>query len=206
MTETASSTKTVEFYFDVSSPYSYLAATQVPPLVERTGATVAWRPFLLGGIFKGAGNEMPARVPNKARYMLRDLQDWAAFYGVPFNFPPVFPVNSLRAMRCCAALAAGPDAAKLPAYALALFEEYWVHGRDPSTEAALANAATKAGADAAALASLAEAQPTKDALRAITEEAVNRGAFGAPTFFVGDRMFWGNDRIALLERELTGRA
>lgn len=193
--------KTVEFFFDVASPYTYLAATQLSGVAQRTGAIFRWRPFLLGGAYKAAGNEMPARVPNKARYMLRDLQDWAAYYGVPFQFPPVFPVNSLRAMRACTAVLQ-VNSESLPAFAAALFEEYWVHGRDPSSGPALAAACARIGRDVEELEREAETQPVKDALRGATDEAVSRGAFGAPTFFVGERMFWGNDRITILEREL----
>ncbi|MCB9760534.1 MAG: 2-hydroxychromene-2-carboxylate isomerase [Alphaproteobacteria bacterium] len=179
----------IEFYVDVASPYTYLATTQVASLAERTGAAVRWRPFLLGGVFKATGNTPPATLPARARYMLQDLYRWAADYGVPFNFPAAFPVNSLTAMRALTSL----DADALPQATARMMTAYWVEGRDPSDPAVIADVL---GADALA----AAADPAvKAALRAHTDRAIERGAFGAPTFFVGDQMFFGNDRLHFVE-------
>src|SRR5262245_42568223 len=115
--------KRVEFFFDIGSPYSYLAATQMDGLAKQTGAEVRWRPFLLGGVFKSAGNTMPAAVPNKGRYMLHDLVRWARHYDVPFKMSTRFPQNSLRAMRACTYAAEQGRSREL---ALALFRAYWV--------------------------------------------------------------------------------
>ena len=192
--------RTIDFFYDIGSPYSYLAATQVPRLAERTGAAVVWRPFLLGGVFKAAGNDMPARVPAKARWMLEDLSRWAKHYGVPFVFPPFFPPNTVRAMRACVAASRHGRVAEV---SLALFRAYWCEGHDPSGEAAIRAAAEGAGLDGGALFAATDDPAVKDGLRAATEEAVARGAFGAPSFFVGDALFWGNDRIELLVESLA---
>ena len=194
--------RAIELFYDIGSPYSYLAATQVPRIADRTGLTVIWRPFLLGGVFKGAGNDMPGRVPAKARWMLGDLALWAKHYGVPFVFPPFFPPNTVRAMRACVAAA---RQGKVSEVSLALFRAYWCDGQDPSGEAAIRAAAEGAGLDGGALFAATDEPAVKDALRAATEEAVSRGAFGAPSFFLGEELFWGNDRIDLLI-ERTGTA
>ena len=194
----------IEFFFDIGSPYSYLAATQVGAVAERTRTAVSWRPFLLGAVFKASGNEMPARIAAKARWMLEDLRGWSRLYGVPFQMASRFPLNTLRTQRalCALALIAGEQA--VPAYALALFQAYWVDDRDVSADAELAALANAAGLDGAAIVAAIDAQPTKDALRAHTENAVARGSFGAPTFFYGDAMFWGHDRLPLIEAAITG--
>ncbi|MCA9600505.1 MAG: 2-hydroxychromene-2-carboxylate isomerase [Polyangiales bacterium] len=191
----------VEFFFDVGSPYSYLAATQLHTLEGFSSAKVRWRPFLVGGVFKAAGNDMPARVPAKAKYMLADLQTWAKEYGVELNFPASFPPNTLKAQRALTAAARiGEDSVRR--FALGLFRAYWVEGRDVSDAAVLGDVAAHAGLDAPAILASLDNPEIKDALRRETEEAVERGAFGAPTFFIGDRMFWGNDRLQFVEAHL----
>lgn len=192
----------IEFFFDIGSSYSYLAATQMDGLAARTGVPVKWRPFLLGGVFKATGNDMPARLPAKARWMLSDMALWATHYGVPFRMPSRFPLITLRAQR---ALCAAPAEA-IPAFARSLFTAYWADDQDPTSDAAITSGAKAAGLDAAPILAGIERQETKDLLRANTDEAVERGAFGAPALFVGDTLFWGNDRIALLEKFLATRA
>lgn len=192
----------IEFFWDAASPYSYLAATQLDALAARTGATISWRPFLIGGAFKATGNTMPAAVPAKARYMRDDLRRWARRYGVPFNFPELFPLRSVLAQRvACAARARLPAASTLP---LALMRAYWVDGCDLSQAEQVERVCTALGLDGTALLAAAESTEVKDQLRADTEEAVARGAFGAPTLFLGEHMFWGNDRLKLLEACLKG--
>ena len=189
----------IELFFDIGSSYSYLAATQMAGVTARTGVPVRWRPFLLGAVFKATTNDLPVRVPAKARYMLADMARWSAHYGVPFKLPSKFPLLTLRAQR---ALTAAPEGA-IPAMALSLFHAYWAEDRDPTTDEAIAAAAQAAGTDAQAILGAIENQGTKDRLRATTDEAVARGAFGAPSMFVGDALFWGNDRIPLLEAHLA---
>ena len=189
----------IELFFDIGSSYSYLAATQMAGVSARTGVPVRWRPFLLGAVFKATANDLPVRVPAKARYMLADMARWSAHYGVPFKLPSKFPVLTLRTQR---ALTAAPEAAR-PAMALSLFTAYWAEDQDPTTDAAITAGAQAAGLDAQEILGAIDAPETKDRLRATTDEAVARGAFGAPTMFVGDALFWGNDRIELLEKHLA---
>jgi len=189
----------IELFFDVGSSYSYLAATQMAGVTARTGVAVRWRPFLLGAVFKATANDLPVRVPAKARYMIADMARWSAHYGVPFKLPSRFPLITLRAQR---ALTAAPQDA-IPAMALSLFTTYWAEDQDPTTDAAITAAAQAAGVDAGAILGAIENQGTKDRLRATTDEAIARGVFGAPSMLVGDALFWGNDRIPLLEAHLA---
>jgi len=188
--------KQIEFFWDAASPYSYLAATQIEALAARSGASVLWKPFLLGKAFEASGNRMPASVPAKAKYMSADLQLWARYYREPLNFPKLFPVNSVLALRCaCAAEALGYQAK----FALTVLRAYWVDGADITQPQAIETAANKADLDGALLLQQSQTQTAKDLLHANTDDAIRRDVFGAPTFFVGETMFWGNDRLALLE-------
>jgi 2-hydroxychromene-2-carboxylate isomerase len=189
----------VDFYFDLSSPYSYLAATQLPGLVARTGATVDWRPVVLGAVFKASANTMPSLSPPKARYMLADLHRWAERYGVPFHFSSRFPVRALKAHRMIVSAGDVEQAAHL---GHALFDAAWVHDRDITADAELTAIATEAGLDGATLLGAAEGQPAKDALRANTDAAIALGMFGAPAFVVDGTLFWGNDRLDFVEAAL----
>lgn len=193
----------IELFFDIGSPYSYLAFTQLARL-RATGARVRLRPFLLGGVFKEAGNDMPARVPNKARWMLGDLHRWAKRYGVPFRMNSRFPVNTLAAQRALVAAEKihGPEV--MEKLAAELYRAMWADDRDVNSGDEIAACANAAGADAGKLAAAVGEPAIKEALKDATSEAVKRGAFGAPTFFVGDAMFWGNDRIELIEEHLRG--
>src|SRR5262245_11006016 len=191
----------IEFFYDIGSPYSYLCATQIDGVAGKHGREVRWRPMLLGAVFKATGNEMPARVPAKAKWMLSDLVLWARSYGVPFSFPPSFPPNTVRAMRACTFAA---ERGKSRQMSLALFEGYWARGLDPSSAEGLEKAAASVGIDAAELLAAIEAQPIKDAPRKSTDEAIARGVFGAPAIVVGGQLFWGNDRLPLVDRMLAG--
>ncbi|MDB4971068.1 MAG: disulfide bond formation protein DsbA [Myxococcales bacterium] len=189
--------KRVEFFFDLSSPYSYIAATQLPALVERTGAEVAWRPMVLFAVFKSSGNDMPARVPHKARWMGQDLQRWADHYGIPWKMSSHFPLNTVKAMRLILV-----DDAKAGAVALAAFRAMWAEDRDITQEAELRRIAELGGLDPTTALQKIEEPAIKDRLRANTDEAITRGAFGAPTMLVGDELFWGNDRLQFVEQAL----
>lgn len=195
----------VTFYFDVGSPYSYLAATQVPGLSEATGVPFAYRPVLLGGVFKASGNDMPARVAAKARYMLHDLARWAECYDVPFRMSSRFPANTILVQRVLTAICDG-DETRLPEATLALFRAMWVEDRDVTDPAVVAEALSSVSLDAEHWLTAAGTQPVKDRLRALTDEAVARGMFGAPAFIVGDDLYWGNDRMDLLRRRLLSVA
>jgi len=192
----------IEFFWDAASPYTYLASTQLEAVAARAGAAVVWKPFLLGKVFEATGNKMPAAIPAKGKHLFLDVQRWGAHYGVPVAFPKVFPVNSVLALR--AGIAAGRHG-QAAAFAKAVMKAYWADGADIGQPGVVGAIAAALGLDGAALVAQAQEQPVKDQLRANTEEAVRRGAFGAPTFFVGEQMFWGNDRLVLLEEFLVGK-
>lgn len=194
---------TIEFFFDVGSPYSYLASTQLDELERETGATIEWRPFLLGGVFEATGNSAPALVPAKAQYMIRDLQRWSESYDIPLEMPSDFPINTLLAQR--AIIAAGEeDSSHVETLAEVLFRRYWVDDSDVSEGGVVAAAADEVGLDGREIVARTQEQSVKDALHGNSDEAVERGAFGAPTFFVDDEMFWGNDRLEFIRRTVTG--
>jgi len=194
--------RSIEFFWDAASPYTYLASTQIEPLAARAGVAVVWKPFLLGKVFEATGNRMPAAIPAKGKHLFRDVQRWGQHYGVPVGFPKVFPVNSVLALR--AGIAAG-SRGKGAEFAKAVMKAYWGDGADIGQAEVVGAVAAALGLDGAALVAQAQEQPVKDQLRANTEEAVKRGAFGAPTFYVGEQMFWGNDRLVLLEEFLSGK-
>lgn len=194
---------TLEFFYDFVSPYSYLASTRVEAEVARVGAAVRFRPFLLGGVFNATGNKAPIEVAAKAPYLAADCLRWAKRLGVPFAWPPRFPVLTVLPLR---AAFAAEKLGKLVPYTHAMFRAYWAEGRDVSDTAVVADVASRAGLDGAAL--VAGAAGFKDALKAQTQEAVDRGSFGAPAFFVGQEMFIGNDRLdfAIEALSAAGRA
>jgi 2-hydroxychromene-2-carboxylate isomerase len=181
---------TLEFFYDFVSPYSYLAATRVEAEAAKVGGTVRFRPFLLGGVFNATGNKAPIEVAAKAPYLAADCLRWARRLGVPFAWPARFPVLTVLPLR---AAFAAEKLGKLVPFTHAMYRAYWAEGRDISDAAVVQDVATRAGFDGAAL--VAEAANHKEALKAQTQEAVDRGSFGAPTFFVGREMFIGNDRL-----------
>lgn len=185
--------KKVEFFFDVASPYSYLAAIQLArnPIFREA----KWRPFLIGGVFKAAGNQMPAAVPAKGQYMLKDLERLFAHYGSRYQFPSVFPINSLAPMRVLAAL---PDD-KVQDMALKLFDAYWGQGLNIGDAAVLAELVPEE------VVAATQQDAVKEKLKQNTEEAVRRGAFGAPSIFVDDDLYFGEDRLFLVEKVLAGK-
>lgn len=191
--------RTLEFYFDYGSPYSYLADTQVEAIAERAGATLVRKPMLLGGVFKATGNHSPAELPQKSAWSGFDMPMWARHYGVPFQRNPFFPVNTLALMR--GAAAAQIDGS-FERYHPAVFKAMWVEGRNLNEMKEVASVLTSAGLDAAKFGARIQDQDVKDRLKATTEEAVARGVFGAPTCFVDKMMFFGNDRLPFVEMAL----
>ena len=186
----------LEFFFDFTSPYSYLASTQVEGVAARTGATLRYRPFLLGGVFKATGNRAPIETVAKGRHMWTDLTRWAKRLEIPLRRPQTFPVPSILALR--AVLAAPPEA--LPTACHAVFKAIWAEDREVGKPEVLAAVLTEVGLDGQAL--VAAAPGLKEALAAQTQEAVDRGAFGAPAFFVGGELYMGNDRLDFVEEAL----
>jgi len=189
----------IEFYFEIGSPYSYLAAFQVDELAERTGVEVTWKPFLLGAVFKHVGSGPPAAIPQKGMYMMQDLARFSARDGRPFTMPSVFPVNSIKAHRAILASRKLRDDATMVRVAKGIYEAYWAQGKDVSDLEVLGGVIAELGLDPEAVGAAMQDQEVKDELRQYTDEACERGVFGAPTFFFGDDMFWGNDRLDFLE-------
>ncbi|MCG6541659.1 2-hydroxychromene-2-carboxylate isomerase [Pseudomonas sp. KSR10] len=194
--------KTVEFFFDLGSPAAYLAWTQLPALCERAGAELRYRPMLLGGVFQATGNSSPATVPAKGRYMTTDLLRHARRYDVPFDFNPHFPINTLALMRGAVGYQL-QQPKDFPRYLDALFKALWVDQRNLGDERILATVLAEAGLEPEQFHALVTDEHVKNALKANTEEAVLRGVFGAPTFFVGSEMFFGQDRLGFVEEALS---
>ena len=193
--------KQVELFFDFGSPASYLAFTQLPKIAAATGATIVWKPMLLGGVFKATGNASPVTVPAKGQWMRGDLARFAARYGVPLNMPPNFPVNTLAMMRGACGLQLKQPAGFLR-YCTAMFDAMFARGLDMHDPVVVAGALAAAGFDAQQFAQLTADPEVKQALIANTEEAVGRGVFGAPTMFVGDQMHFGQDRLDFVAHAL----
>jgi 2-hydroxychromene-2-carboxylate isomerase len=186
--------KTIEFFFDFGSPTTYLAHTQLPRIAREAGAQLVYRPMLLGGVFKATGNASPVLVPAKGRWMGHDIARWAKRWGVPFTFNPHFPINTLTLMRGAAGLQMR-EPQRFARYVDAVFQAMWVKPQNLGDAAVLAAMLTEAGFDAEAFTALAADAEVKAKLVASTEEAVARGVFGAPSCFVGDTLFFGQDRL-----------
>ena len=191
--------RSVEFFFDFGSPTSYLAYTQLPRLIERTGADVIYRPMLLGGVFKATGNQSPVAVPAKGKWMFGDMARFASRYGVPFAMNPHFPINTLNLMR--GAVAAQMQGVFQP-YADVIYRAMWAEKKNLGDATVFTEVLTAAGLEAASLIAACAEADVKAKLIANTEEAVTRGVFGAPTFFVGQDMFFGQDRLDFVEERL----
>ena len=194
--------KQVEFFFDVGSPTAYLAWTQLPAICQRTQAELVLRPMLLGGVFKATGNTPPAAVPAKGKWMLSDLALFAKRYGVALNFNPHFPINTLVLMRGAVAVQQHQPE-RFDDYLQVVFKALWVEGKNLNDAAVVAEVLSGAGFDVKALLAQTQSQDIKDRLKANTEEAVARGAFGAPTCFVGKQLFFGQDRLDFVEEALA---
>lgn len=190
----------VEFFFDVGSPSAYLAWTQLPGIARETEAELVYRPVLLGGIFRSVGNVSPAEIPPKSEYLRRDLARFAGRYGVPLRYNSAFPINTLGLMR--GAVAAEREGV-LEAYLGAVFPAIWVHDADLSDPANVAACLREGGLDADRLIGLAGEAAAKDGLRERSDAAVRRGLFGVPSMFVGDSLFFGQDRLDFVREALA---
>ena len=191
----------VEFFFDFGSSYSYLAYKALPRVAAANNAEIAWRPMLLGGVFKATGNHSPADIPAKMHWLSQDLQRWARRYGVPFAQNPHFPINTLVLMRGAVGMQMrGPD---FPKYLETIFHAMWGEPRNLGQPDDLAAVLRAAGFDVEAFQALVNDAAVKDQLKKNTEEAVARGVFGAPSFFVGEELFWGQDRLDFVAQALS---
>lgn len=196
----------LEMFFDCSSPWTYLGFESLQQMLSRTPVDVSYRPFLVGGVFNAVNpsvyqnREKP--VPAKAKYYAKDLQDWARHAGIRIGTPPVFPVNSVKVMR--GAFYAEEQGCLVP-YARAFFSAYWTDLADISRIDVIRPIVQRLGLDADDYFAAIDSAPYKDRLRANTEELIRRGGFGSPTYFIdGDDMYFGNDRMTLVEARLRG--
>jgi 2-hydroxychromene-2-carboxylate isomerase len=194
--------KSVEFYFDFGSPTSYLAYTQLPGICAEAGAELVYRPVLLGGVFQATGNASPIAVPAKGRYTLIDMQRFARRYGVPLKMNPHFPINTLLLMRAATGVQLRQPE-RFEALLACVFKGMWVDALNLGDAAVLGPLLAEAGFEPQALLALAADQEVKDALKANTEAAIKRGMFGAPTLFVGEEMFFGQDRLDFVREALA---
>jgi 2-hydroxychromene-2-carboxylate isomerase len=194
-------TKTVEFYFDLGSPTTYLAHTQLAKICADTQSELIYIPMLLGGVFKATGNASPAMIPAKGRYMFQDLDRFAKRYGVQLRFNPYFPINTLILMRAVTGMQMRQPQ-RFAEFVDCLFKALWVEGRnlnDPQTVAAVL---TENGFDPQEIIALTNDESVKAALKENTEAAIKRGVFGAPSMFIGDQLFFGQDRLDFVEEAL----
>lgn len=190
---------TLEFFFDLLSPYAYLASTRLDALAQRTGAKVRWRPVFLPGVLQASGNQGPMQLPAKAAHLWVDLGRWVELYGLPPLTPPPKPfvAGANRLVLVC------DREGKGRALAQVLFRRVWAQGEDAGDDRVLAAALAEIEVAPAPALALAGTEAVKAELRENTAQAVARGAYGVPTFFLGEEMFVGNDRLQFVERALT---
>ncbi len=194
----------IEFFFDCSSPWTYLAFHNVQPLAKETGQDISWRPILVGGIFNTVNKTMYETranpVPAKQAYTAKDMQDWARLAGIKIRMPPtVFPVNAVKSMRGCIWVQDNYSD-KFVAFAKAMFEAYWGDDQDISKDDVLAKICEAVKIDPTKFAAGIGEQAVKDKLKANTDEAIARGAFGSPTIYLNKTdMYFGNDRLPLVK-------
>ena len=196
--------KKLEFFYDCSSPWTYLAFSKIEDVARRHNADLIWRPILVGGVFNAVNpsvyetRERP--VKPKARYYAKDLQDWAHLYGLKIGQPTVFPVNSVKAMR---GAFVAHEHGKISPYSRYVFEQYWGENRDISKDEVLRDIVKMAGLDEKEYFSKIASPEYKDKLKHNTDELIERGGFGSPTMFVNGDIFFGNDRLMLVEHALS---
>ena len=195
---------TAEFYFDVGSPASYLAWTQLPKICQETGGTLVYKPMLLGGVYQATGNASPATIPAKGAYTSTDYARHARRYGVPYQNNPHFPIITLALMR-----AATGVQMRLPErfqdFLGTVFKALWIDALNLNEPQLVAKTLMEAGFDVEQILALTNDPEVKSLLRATTDEAVSRGVFGAPTTFVGEHMFFGQDRLEWVRDTLQGK-
>ncbi|WLI36569.1 2-hydroxychromene-2-carboxylate isomerase [Pseudomonas sp. FP818] len=194
--------KTLEFFFDLGSPTTYLAYTQLPGICAETGSQLVYQPILLGGIFKATGNASPVTIPAKGRYLLQDLARYAKRYGVPLKFNPHFPINTLTLMRAVTGIQLRQPERFID-FIDCLFRAIWVEGRNMGDPAVVAAVLAQHHFDPAQVLELTQDEEVKDALKHKTEEAIARGMFGAPAMFVGQQLFFGQDRLDFVREALS---
>lgn len=193
--------KTVEFYFDLGSPYSYLAYYRLRQMAEQQSFQIIYKPILLGGVFKEIGNRSPIEIPSKGIYSMLDMQRWADYYGIPMQMNPHFPMNTLTLMR----ILTGVQLLHLEKFEQVLkllFDAMFGTPKNLNEPAVLAEVLKPSGFSVDDIMSMVQSDVVKQKLITETELAIQRGIFGAPTFFVQDEMYWGQDRLHFVEQAL----
>ena len=190
--------KPVDFYFEFSSPYGYIAAAVAEEAEKRIGRPMAWRPMLLGPVFKLTGQQPLVSVPMKSDYAKRDFERSARLHKVPFRYPDKFPINTAAAVRAFYWMH-DQDPMKARTLAKALYHAYFVEGHDISAPGAVVEVARATGADGDALAKALEDPAIKDRAKREVDAAIAAGVFGSPYFIVDGEPFWGVDRLPMLE-------
>jgi 2-hydroxychromene-2-carboxylate isomerase len=196
--------KKLEFFYDCSSPWTYLAFSKIEEVAKRHDAELIWKPILVGGVFNTVNPSVYETRSNpvkpKARYYAKDLQDWAHLYGLKIGQPTVFPVNSVKAMR---GAFVAHEHGKISPYSRRVFEIYWGEDRDISQDDILRQVARAVGLDEDEFFSKIASSEYKEKLKSNTDDLIARGGFGSPTIFVDGDMFFGNDRLVLIEHALS---
>mgnify|MGYP001292938357 FL=1 len=196
--------KTIDFYFDFASPASFLGYTQIEGIAERTGAALVWKPMLLGGVFKATGNASPVLIPAKGRWMNDDIMRWAQRHGTSIIYPEGFPLNTLALMRGAVGYQLREGQGRFRLYVDLIYRAIWQRQIDLRDAETLAGLLRDNGLDPDAFLLMVAEPEIKQALIAATEAAVERGVFGAPTFFVDGVMHFGQDRMDWVEAEASG--
>lgn len=194
--------KSVEFYFDLGSPYSYLAYYRLLQIAEQQEIQIVYKPILLGGVFKATGNRSPIEIPVKGAYSILDMQRWAEYYHIPMQMNPHFPMNTLTLMR----ILTGVQLLHLEKFEQVLkllFDAMFGTPQNLNEPAVLAEVLKPSGFSVEDIMSMVQSDVVKQKLITETEQAILRGIFGAPTFFVGDEMYWGQDRLHFVEQALN---
>ena len=194
--------KSVEFYFDLGSPYSYLAYYRLLQIAEQQEIQIVYKPILLGGVFKATGNRSPIEIPVKGVYSILDMQRWAEYYQIPMQMNPHFPMNTLTLMR----ILTGVQLLHLEKFEQVLkllFDAMFGTPQNLNEPTVLAEVLKQSGFSVEDIMSMVQSDVVKQKLITETEQAIQRGLFGAPTFFVGDEMYWGQDRLHFVEQALN---
>jgi 2-hydroxychromene-2-carboxylate isomerase len=194
----------LEVFFDCSSPWTYLAIARIGDVARRNNAELIWRPVLVGGIFNQVNKQVYENRANpdhpKYRYMRKDLMNWADYHGVTINWPTIFPVNSVKAMRACIAAL---DDGKVESFALEICDAYWGRNLDISQDDVVAACAEAVGLDAASILDRCNDPGIKQRLKNYTQDVIDRAGFGSPTIFINETdMYFGQDRLPLIEAAL----
>lgn len=193
--------KVIEFYFDVGSPYSYIGFHRIQQIAQQYQAELIWKPMLLGGVFKATGNSSPMAVPAKARYSMRDLKRWSDLWQIPVQMNPYFPINTLQLMRLITAVQLFQPEVFLNVLT-GIFNAMFGQPRNLNDLNELIQLMQELGLEVAQVKSWLEDEKVKSELKVITEEAIARGVFGAPSWFVDDELYWGVDHLHFVEAAL----